>query len=1323
VLRGIITQPQLDAALAEQEKARAAGHKARPLGEILIATGALTQAQLTPLLQDVSTVASMSSSPVAEERSAFAPRPEPTTTAEIAPPAPKPVEEAPSKKASSPKLPAEGAPSKKASSPALPARTASSPHIPAAGKPEERAHPTDSESKTRRKLALAPTPFGKYSIVRELGRGGKGVVQEALDTVLDRKVALKTIHVDSGTDAKEVEAEGRRFLAEARISASLPKHPHIVSVYEAGEIDGKRFLAMEIVQGQSMGRWRRMSGITVAQQASLIRDVALALDQAHKHGVVHRDIKPQNILVDKDGQPHLTDWGLAKVTDQKEDLANTVPGKVWGTPVYMSPEHAKGLASLDHHADIYSLGILLYEAIAGRPPFRSDRPSEILEKLVRDPVPPVGKFVDPAMMTPLQKALEPVCIKALAKSPKERHASAAEFANDISRCLGEGKGGGTRKMLLPAVAAAAVVFLGLAAFLLSGSSVSKDFEQAEKSYAEGRHQEALAAYDRVLAKKPDHAGAIEGRKSAEKKIRDHDDARGRKAAEEARREERARADAREEDMKKRLEAQRRAGEEDALTQQAQLIAKAREAEERARLAEEAKRKAEEKLKTDPAPAPAPTPAPTPAPAPTPVPAPAPTPKPTPAPAPAAPTPAPNGPGFVSATGEPKALEGGALHFEAEDFSGGLTPVPNVDYSDNTPGNSGRIYRQSDVDVWPLEEGGIGIFDIAAGEWLHYIFEGSGRYQVEIHYRHRPQGPNQPLPSIHFDVDGSNLTGAVALPPGTERRGWGTFTTFFPTLPPGKHDLRFVFETRLEGLDWFRLKPYVPTAVPDAAALRDAEKVIRDAFKGDYVKKNPADLSSLAKKLLGEAMKPQKDAGLHYALLEECREVAAQAGDVATAMTAVDELDRTFAVDGFAIRAESLAACMKSTKLVDTARAVADAYLPLIEHLVDRDEHDAALQLCPKAETAAKAAQNAGSVAKIQARAKEISALRDEYRNLKPFFKTIEEKPADPAANLAVGLYRCFAKNDWTHGAPMLAKGSDPALAALGQKEASAPTEAQAQVSLADGWREAGEKKLGTLKTRLLSRALHWYEKALPEIPGLGRVKIEGHVEALTKAIYGGSDMLRKNLVFWVEPGRDPQDPLREHVYNSKVQNNGSTVVDSGGSKVLQFNVGQQNRGWLEYTVPDAVKGIDKMGSMFAWIKTDTLDYWGGIVNRGGVLETNDDFSLWVGRNNIGAWFNYPDNRRRFQSKSPLVLNKWMLVGVAWDERTAVFYIDGKEDGQTTLATAEVPQRRSTKISIGSNPPGGQDPYTGLIGSVMIYNRPLTPPEVSLLYMGSRQRFK
>jgi hypothetical protein len=161
--------------------------------------------------------------PKAEEKA-----PEPTPAPAPPPPAAeaKPAA-APSKKSSSPHITAQpsSAPSREGAPEGRPAKTPSSPHLPTA-KSEEK-HPTESESKTRRK---APTPFGKYSILREMGRGGKGVVHEALDTVLDRKVALKTIHSDSGIDPKEVEAEGRRFLAEARISASLPKHPHIVSV-------------------------------------------------------------------------------------------------------------------------------------------------------------------------------------------------------------------------------------------------------------------------------------------------------------------------------------------------------------------------------------------------------------------------------------------------------------------------------------------------------------------------------------------------------------------------------------------------------------------------------------------------------------------------------------------------------------------------------------------------------------------------------------------------------------------------------------------------------------------------------------------------------------------------------------------------------------------------------------------------------------------------------------------------------------------------------------------------------------------------------------
>jgi hypothetical protein len=1238
--RGLITADQLQSALAEQERLRHAGARVRPLGEILVASGALAAEHLAPLLRDA--------------------KAEPAVQAAVPAAAPAPA-------------------------------------------------PAPAPKTQRKVVAVA---FGKYTILREIGRGGKGVVHEALDTVLDRKVALKMILTDGAADPKALEAEGRRFLTESRISASLPKSPHIVSVYEAGEIEGKRYLAMELIQGHSMTRWRRMSGVTLEQQASLIRDVALALDHAHRNGVVHRDIKPQNILVDRENQPHLTDFGLAKVAGQKEDLAHTVPGMVWGTPTHMSPEHARGLASLDHRADIYSLGVILYESIAGRPPFRSEKPSEILEKVVKEPVPPVAKFVDAAILTPLQRALEPVCRKALSKNPSERHSSAKEFADEIARCLGLGQANPKKKTLLMAGAAAAVLVLALAAFLLTRTSTTEDFEQAERFMSEGKPQEALASYDRVLAHNSGHGGALAGRKTAQKKVADQIEADKRRATDEARREERARSNASEGELKRQMEAKHRADEEETLLQQSRLLAQSREAEERARTAEEAKKKAEDQLKT-------------PATAPTPVPAPAPTPAPAtpavPVPAPVAPTPAPATPGAglatpAAPTGEPKTLEEGVLHFEAEDFSGGATPVADVDYHDSTPGNGGRAYRTSDVDIGPLPEGGFFVGNIDPGEWLHYRFQGGGRYQIEIRYQGRGNS------TVHVEVDGANATGPVPLPPGTDKRGWSTATAFVASLAQGRHELRFVFDTPLLGLDHFRLKPYTPTPAPDAAALRDAERLIHEAFKADYAKRTPNDFLALAKKLLMEAAKPQNDAAARFALFSEASQAAAQAGDIVLAMATIDELDRTYAVDAPALKMEALATASKSAKTPDAARAVAEAYGPVIDQAVERDDYDAALLLCPKAEAAARTAQSPGLLTRILTRTKEITAFRDEFRGLKTSLKTLEEKPADPAANLAVGLYRCFAKADWAHGAPMLAIGSDAQLAALGLKESTPPLEAAAQVTLADGWREAGEKRSGAIKTRYLARALHWYEKALPEIPSLLRLKVESHVESLTKAVYGSSDILRKGLVFWVEPGKEPSDPFREHVNGSKVTNNGCQVVDSG-ARALQFNLGPANRGWIEYPAADTVRSIDKAGSLFAWIKTDMPDFVGGVVNRGGVSEAVDDFGLWVMRGQVGSWFNYPENRKRLSSKGPIAAGRWTLIGVTWDERNAAFFVDGKEDSVHALTPIELPQRRNTKVSIGSNPPGGHDYYLGLVGSVMIYNRTLSPQESMILFNGTRMRFR
>ncbi len=1239
--RGLIAQAQLDGALQEQDAAREGGRRVRPLGEILVGRGHLTQAQLNELLQ----------SP---------------------PPAPLPV-------------PAEASP------PPLRKRTEEKPAETPAAPP-----------KTRRSVRTAQASFGKYTLLREIGRGGKGVVFEALDTVLNRKVALKMIHAEHVPDPKELEAEGRRFLTEARISANLPRHPGIVGVYEAGEIEGKRFLSMELIEGRPLLHWRKSSGASFEAHVRLLRDVALALDHAHKHGVIHRDVKPQNILADAEGRPHLTDWGLAKMPGQKEDLALTMPGLVWGTPSHMSPEHARGLATLDHRTDVWSLGVLLYEAISGRPPFKADAPNQLMEKVVHEPVPPLGKFVDLAALTPLHRALEPACLKALAKNPDERFANAGEFAGALDSALEAGRGR-KRKLLLAGTGAAAAALLGVFAFLLlSGPDTGEDLARADRLLEGGQFQEAVGLYERVLGHEPENPRAAEGKRTAQKRHRDQIDAEKRRDVDEARRQEQERARTDQDELKARMATKERADAEEALRlkmEQARLEAQLRE--ERERAAEAARKKAEEQAK--PAlPAPAPQPA---NPAPVPAPAPAPAPAPSPQPAPAAAAVAPPNP-----TGEPKALEDGALHFEAEDFSGGAAPAAGVDFHDLTPGNSGRVYRTTDVDIGLIQSGGFAVADTAAGEWLRYRFTGSGRYQVEIRYTGRRDA------TVHLEADGANLTGPVLLP-NADRRAWATVTAFTTPFQPGLHDLRLVFDSVLEGVDWFRLKPFTPAPAPEAAKVKEAEKAIREAFKADYARRAPADLAALAKKLLAEGQKVQDDPVARFAMIAEAKDLAAQGGDVPTAMAAIDDLDRAFVVDAAAMKGEALAAASRTAKTPELARAVAEAHLPLIEAAVERDDFDGALALAGKAEGAAKASGSPSFVLRIQGREKEIVALATEFRQLKGHLKTLEGNPNDPAANLAIGSFRCFSKGDWAKGLPFLAKGSDAGIAAAAQKESAPAADANAQLERGDAWRDAGEKKSGPFKAKVLSRALFWYEKAAPGLTGLARLRAEGQLDGLYKAVFP-ADAVRKGLVFWVEPGHSAQDPFRENVAGVKYANNQATVADASGARAIAFG-----RGWVDYLATEAVKGIDDAGSIFVWCRSDNYQAQvGGLVNRGEQEKRLDDFALWVSRGNLLVWFNVQEPKGRFQSRGALAPNAWTLAGVTWDDSAVTFYIDGREDSSFPSPPV-LPLRKSARISLGSDPPNGPEFFQGHIGSAMIYNRALPPGEVRLLYYGSRAKFR
>jgi serine/threonine-protein kinase len=275
----------------------------------------------------------------------------------------------------------------------------------------------------------APLPDGRhprgrgvpgYEILGELGRGGMGVVYKATQVALHRTVALKMIL--SGDHAGP--EERLRFLAEAEAVAAIG-HPGIVQVYDFGTHDGLPFFALEFCPGGSLADRLAGNPLPAREAAALVETLARAVQAAHQAGVVHRDLKPQNVLLGADGTPKVTDFGLAKRVEGGSGLTQT--GAILGTPSYMAPEQASGSKEIGPAADVWSLGAILYECFTGRPPFRAATAMDtILQVISDDPVPPSR------LVAKLPPDLETITLKCLQKAPQARYASAAALAHDLA---------------------------------------------------------------------------------------------------------------------------------------------------------------------------------------------------------------------------------------------------------------------------------------------------------------------------------------------------------------------------------------------------------------------------------------------------------------------------------------------------------------------------------------------------------------------------------------------------------------------------------------------------------------------------------------------------------------------------------------------------------------------------------------------------------------------------------------------------------------------------------------------------------------------------
>ncbi len=299
-----------------------------------------------------------------------------------------------------------------------------------------------------------------------------GVVYRALDVTLNREVALKLLPPELVSDPER----RARLVREAQAAAAL-KHPNIAVVYEIGEDNGVAFIAMELIEGEALGDVLSRGPLPAERAVGIALDVARGLGRAHESGVLHRDLKPSNIVLTRDGDAKVIDFGLAKVAFSANEAESqqltvarnaTEPGRIMGTVAYMSPEQARG-EKLDARSDIFSFGIVLHELLAGSPPFRAPSAPETLSAIIRERHPPLPSSAAGSKRNGLQRIID----RCLAKSPDERYQSMASLSEALELVRAQGRRGGRSSRWLAAVVAIAASATGLWIWVGGGGAKEK----------------------------------------------------------------------------------------------------------------------------------------------------------------------------------------------------------------------------------------------------------------------------------------------------------------------------------------------------------------------------------------------------------------------------------------------------------------------------------------------------------------------------------------------------------------------------------------------------------------------------------------------------------------------------------------------------------------------------------------------------------------------------------------------------------------------------------------------------------------------------------
>jgi tetratricopeptide (TPR) repeat protein/tRNA A-37 threonylcarbamoyl transferase component Bud32 len=380
--------------------------------------------------------------------------------------------------------------------------------------------------------------FGRYLILEELGRGGMGIVYKALHRDLNAVFALKLLKESDLATTETID----RFRREAQAAARL-KHPNIVGIHDAGVEDGIHYIAMDFIDGQSFA-YRMAQRPKIREMVQFLEKVARAVQHAHEHNVIHRDLKPGNVMIDKSGEPHVMDFGLAKIMDTR-GLTRT--GSFLGTPFYMSPEQIRGGPDpVDHQSDVYSMGVILYEVLTGRPPHTGQNSVEIFNRILNEEPP------DPGTLNPrVHPDLVTICVKAIEKDRKLRYQTSAEFADDLKRYL-DGEPIRARPLNLvgravkrarknPAATLATVAFTLLLAsgiilaviFYRSNAEFERSWLAGRDAFAQQRYEDARMHLEAARSRRPGHGDVVELLRQVDVKLTEIADRRA-EAAERAR---------------------------------------------------------------------------------------------------------------------------------------------------------------------------------------------------------------------------------------------------------------------------------------------------------------------------------------------------------------------------------------------------------------------------------------------------------------------------------------------------------------------------------------------------------------------------------------------------------------------------------------------------------------------------------------------------------------------------------------------------------------------------------------------------------------------